>query len=64
MGFVKRMAATAKIPVPDKAHKENELVFMHKIVQKVKKHQHSSFFDSQCESNTLEICSCRVINFG
>ena len=38
MGFVRRMAATAKIPIPEKACKEIELVFMHKIVQKVEKH--------------------------
>ena len=38
MGFVRRMATTAKIPIPDKAHKEIELVFTHKIVQKVEKH--------------------------
>ena len=38
MGFVRRMATTAKIPIPDKARKEIELVFMHKIVQKVEKH--------------------------
>ena len=38
MGFVRRMATTAKIPIPDKARKEIELVFMHKVVQKVEKH--------------------------
>ena len=38
MGFVRGMAATAKIPIPDKARKEIELVFIHKIVQKVEKH--------------------------
>ena len=38
MGFVRRMATTAKIPIPDNAHKETELVFMHKIVQKDEKH--------------------------
>ena len=38
MGFVRRMTKTAKIPIPDKARKEIELVFMHKIVQKVEKH--------------------------
>ena len=38
MGFVRRMATTAKIPIPDKARKVIELVFMHKIVQKVEKH--------------------------
>ena len=38
MGFVRRMAIAAAIPIPDKARKEIELVFMHKIVQKVEKH--------------------------
>ena len=38
MGFVRRMATTAKIPITDKAHKEVELVFMHKMVQKAEKH--------------------------
>ena len=38
MGFVRRMVTTAKIPVPDKPRKEIKLVFMHKIVQKVEKH--------------------------
>ena len=38
MGFVRRMATAAKTPIPDKARKEIELVFMHKIVQKVVKH--------------------------
>ena len=38
MGFVRRMATTAKIPIPDKARKEIEFVFMHKIVNKVEKH--------------------------
>ena len=38
MRIVRRMATTAKIPIPDKARKEIELVFMHKIVQKVEKH--------------------------
>ena len=37
MGFVRRMATTAKMPTPDKARREIELVFMHKIVQKVEK---------------------------
>ena len=32
------MAATAKIPIPDKARKEIELDFRHKIVQKIEKH--------------------------
>ena len=31
------MATTAKIPIPDKARKEIELDFRHKIVQKVEK---------------------------
>ena len=38
MGFVRRMPTTAKIPIPDKARKEIELVFMHKVVKKVEKH--------------------------
>ena len=38
MGFVRRMPTTAKIPIPDKARKEIELAFMHKVVQKVEKH--------------------------
>ena len=38
MGFVRRMATAAKIPIPDKARKDIELVFMHKIIQKVGKH--------------------------
>ena len=38
MGFVRGMAATAKIPIPDKARKEIELAFMHKLVKKVEKH--------------------------
>ena len=47
MGFVRRMAATAKIS-PDKARKEIELVFMHKIIQKVEKHNipHSLIIDA------------------
>ena len=39
MGFVRRMSTTAKVPIPDKARKEIEFVFMHKIVQKIEKHQ-------------------------
>lgn len=38
MGFVRRLATIAKVPIPDKARKEIEFVFMHKIVQKVEKH--------------------------
>ena len=38
MGFVRRMPRTTKIPIPDKARKEIELAFMHKIIQKVEKH--------------------------
>ena len=38
MVFVRRMAITAKTPILDKARKEIELVFVHKIVQKVEKH--------------------------
>ena len=38
MEFVRRMATTVKIPILDKARKEIEFVFMHKIVQKVEKH--------------------------
>ena len=38
MGFDRRMATMAKIPILDKARKEIELVFMYKIVQKVEKH--------------------------
>ena len=38
MGFVRRVTTMAKIPIPNKAHKEIELVFIHKIVQKVEKH--------------------------
>ena len=38
MGFRRRMATTAKVLIPEKARKEIELVFMHKIVQKVEKH--------------------------
>ena len=37
MIFVRKKAITAKIPILDKARKEAELVFMHKIVQKVEK---------------------------
>ena len=48
MGFVRRMATTAKISIPDKARKEIELVFMHKIIQKVEKHNipHSLIIDA------------------
>ena len=48
MGFVRRMATTAKMPIPDKARKEIELVFMHKTVQKVEKHNipHSLIIDA------------------
>ena len=38
MGFTRRVATTAKVPIPDKTRKEIELVFMHKIVQKVEKY--------------------------
>lgn len=38
MGFLRRIATTAKIPIPDKARKEIEFVFMHKIVNKVEKY--------------------------
>ena len=34
MGFIRQMATTAKVPLPDKARKEIEFVFMHKIVKK------------------------------
>ena len=38
MGFVQRMSTTAKVPIPDKARKEIEFVFMHKIVKKIEKY--------------------------
>ena len=38
MGFVRRMATTAKVPIPEKPRKEIEFVIMHKIFQKVEKH--------------------------
>ena len=38
MGFVRRMSTTAKLPIPDKARKEIELVFMQKIVKKIEKY--------------------------
>ena len=46
MGFVRRMATTAKIQIPDKARKEIELAFMHKI--KSCKTQHPSSFENHC----------------
>ena len=39
MGFVRRMSLTAKVPIPDKAKKEIEFVFMHKIVKKIEKYK-------------------------
>ena len=38
MGFVRSVTTMVKIPIPNKSQKEIELVFMHKIVQKVEKH--------------------------
>ena len=38
MGFVWQMSTTAKVPIPDKARKEIEFVFMHKIVKKIEKY--------------------------
>ena len=38
MGFVQRMSTIAKVPIPDKARKEIEFVFMHKIVKKIEKY--------------------------
>ena len=35
MGCVQRMSNTAKVPMPDKAWKEIEFVFMNKIVKKI-----------------------------
>ena len=32
------MSTTAKFPIPDKARKEIEFVFMHKIVKKIEKY--------------------------
>ena len=36
MGYKRRFGKTSKVPIPDKARNEVELVFMHKIVQKLK----------------------------
>ena len=38
MGYKRRFSTTSKIPIPDKARNEIELIFMHKIVQKVEKY--------------------------
>ena len=38
MKFTRRVATTAKVPIPEKTRKEIELVFMHRIVQKVEKY--------------------------
>ena len=38
MGYKRRFGTTSKVPIPDKARNETELIFMHKIVQKVEKY--------------------------
>ena len=38
MKFTQRVATTAKVPIPEKTREEIELVFMHRIVQKVEKY--------------------------
>ena len=38
MGYKRRFGSTSKVPIPDKARNETELIFMHKIVQKVEKY--------------------------
>ena len=38
MGFSRRFGTTSKVPIPEKARKEIELLFMHKVVKKVEKH--------------------------
>ena len=38
MGYKRRFGTTSKVPIPDKARNEIELIFMHKIVQKVEKY--------------------------
>ena len=37
MGYKRRFGTTSKVPIPDKAKNKTELIFMHKIVQKVEK---------------------------
>ena len=38
MAYKRRFGTTSKVPIPDKARNETELIFMHKIVQKVEKY--------------------------
>ena len=38
MGYKRRFGTTSKVPIPDKARNEIELILMHKIVQKVEKY--------------------------
>ena len=38
MSYKRRFGTTSKVPIPDKARNEIELIFMHKIVQKVEKY--------------------------
>ena len=38
MKFCRRMQTTSKVPIPEKARQEIELIFMHRIVQKVEQH--------------------------
>ena len=48
MGCKRRFNTTCKVPIPDKARNETELIFIHKIVQKVEKYNipHSLIFDA------------------
>ena len=39
MCFVRRIATTVKVPIPEKARKDIEFVFMHIIVHKIEKYQ-------------------------
>ena len=48
MGYKRRFGTTSKVPIPDNARNETELIFIYKIVQKVEKYNipHSLIFDA------------------
>ena len=64
MGFVRRMATSSKVEIPEGARKEVELCFMHQIAQMVETPQHSTISCSKPGSNSYQIRSKGKTHFG